>query len=210
LIAAGLSGEVALGKLVSPKFKLIVGLGNPTARYEKTRHNAGFWFMDELALSYRLVLHSETAFYGEVGRLDRQGIVLFMLKPMTYMNRSGQSVAAVARYYKIAPEEILVAHDELDFAPGVVRMKNGGGHGGHNGLRDIIAQLGSPAFFRLRIGVGRPPNRDDVVSYVLDSPRFEENELIRFAIADAVSAFPDLLEGNVDKAMGRLHLSGKP
>jgi PTH1 family peptidyl-tRNA hydrolase len=180
-------------------------LGNPTVKYEKTRHNAGFWFIDEWAALYRVAMRSESAFQGDVGKLDWQGDGILLLKPMTYMNRSGQSAAAVARYYKIAPEEILVVHDELDFAAGIIRLKRGGGHGGHNGLKDIITQLGSSSFWRLRIGVGRPVVREEVISYVLDRPSHEDGEKIRLSIGKAVKLSRELLEGNVDKVMGVLH-----
>ncbi|MGZ8249028.1 aminoacyl-tRNA hydrolase [Methylomagnum sp.] len=190
---------------MSAKFKLIVGLGNPTAQYEKTRHNAGFWFLDEIAATRRVSFHQEQRFHGWAARLDVDGTPVHLLKPMTYMNRSGQAVGAVAKYFKIAPDEILVVHDELDIPPGTVRLKYGGGHGGHNGLRDLITHLGSADFYRLRLGIGHPGDRAAVIGYVLDAPSASENELIRGAIARAIGFLSDILSGELDPVMNRLH-----
>lgn len=187
------------------RFKLVVGLGNPTAKYEKTRHNTGFWLVDKLAGSYGAVFREERRFQGQVAALEFGGDSVFLLKPMTFMNRSGQSVAALARYYKISADEMLVAHDELDFAPGVVRLKCGGGHGGHNGLRDLIDQLGGVGFWRIRIGIGHPGNRDDVVPYVLGNPGVSERELICRAISRVAELFPAILRGELSAATTRLH-----
>lgn len=186
-------------------FKLLVGLGNPTAQYEKTRHNAGFWFLDEIAARYRLVFHQDQRFHGQLAKLEWQGVTVHLLKPMTYMNRSGQSVGAVAKYFKIEPSEILVAHDELDLVPGVVRLKRGGGHGGHNGLRDMVAHVGSSDFYRLRFGIGHPGERLAVASYVLDAPGRADRELIDTVIAKAAGVLPDLLTGRLEVVMNHLH-----
>ncbi len=190
--------------MASP-FKLIAGLGNPTAEYEKTRHNAGFWVLDEIAERNRLSFIKDERFHGQVAKFDFENETLFLLKPMTFMNRSGQAVASLARYYKILPEQIVVAHDDLYFAPGVLRLKKGGGHGGHNGLRDIMNQLGSDQFLRLRIGIGRPQNAGRMVSYVLERPDREDERRLRLSIARAVDAFPDLLHGNIEAVMNCLH-----
>ncbi|CAI8865817.1 aminoacyl-tRNA hydrolase [Methylocaldum szegediense] len=187
------------------RFKLVVGLGNPTAQYEKTRHNAGFWFVDEIAETYGAVFREDRRFQGLVAALEFGGGSVLLLKPMTFMNRSGQSVAALVRYYKITAEEMLVAHDELDFAPGVVRLKCGGGHGGHNGLRDLIDQLGTAGFWRIRIGIGHPGNRDEVVPYVLGNPGANERELICRAISRVTELFPAILRGELSAVTTRLH-----
>ncbi len=185
--------------------KLIVGLGNPTSRYEKTRHNAGFWFLDGVSGRTQVSLREESRFQGAFGRDDRGGGPLFLLKPSTYMNRSGASVGAVAAYFKIAPEEILVAHDELDLPPGVVRLKRGGGHGGHNGLRDLLAHLKSPDFLRLRLGIGHPGDRLAVANYVLDAPSKEDLGLIEESMADALRELDSLRVGDVAGVMSRLN-----
>lgn len=190
---------------MSANFKLLVGLGNPTAQYEKTRHNAGFWFLDEVAAYYRLSFRPEQRFHGLTAKLDLHGETVFLLKPTTYMNRSGLSVGALARFFRIASSDILVIHDELDLPPGVVRLKCGGGHGGHNGLRDLVARLGAPDFYRLRFGIGHPGDRAAVVSYVLNTPSAEESKLIGGAIARVMAIFPSVLEGKLDSVMNRLH-----
>jgi PTH1 family peptidyl-tRNA hydrolase len=194
---------------VANTFKLLVGLGNPTVHYEKTRHNAGFWFLDEVADSYHLVFRQDQKFYGLIARLDLNGTTVHLLKPTTFMNRSGQSVGALAQYLKINPSEILVAHDELDLLPGVVRLKRGGGHGGHNGLRNIVSHLGSSDFYRLRFGIGHPGDRAAVVDYVLHAPSTVEKELLRGAIARALALLPDLLAGKLEAVMNRLHAVSK-
>lgn len=181
-------------------------MGNPSSRYEKTRHNAGFWFLDEIASRHHLSFQADSRIHGALAKLDFAQGAVFLLKPMTYMNRSGGSVAAVAHYYKITPGEILVAHDELDFEPGTVKLKAGGGHGGHNGLRDIIEKLGSSEFYRLRIGIGHPGNRADVTAYVLDRPSAAEGDILRAAISRAVDCFPDLLQGKLEAVMNVLHV----
>lgn len=190
---------------MSAKFRLIVGLGNPTAQYEKTRHNAGFWFLDELAGEQRVSFHQDQRFHGWTGRLGVDGVPVHLLKPTTYMNRSGQAVGALAKYFKIEPAEILVVHDELDLSPGVVRLKRGGGHGGHNGLRDLIAHLGTADFYRLRFGIGHPGDRAAVIHYVLDTPMAAESEQIRDAMKRALKFVPAILDGELEKVMNHLH-----
>ncbi|WP_303905642.1 aminoacyl-tRNA hydrolase [Thiohalomonas denitrificans] len=192
--------------MTSP-IQLIVGLGNPGAKYESTRHNAGFWFVDELARRHGGALRSENKFHGEVGRISIAGQDVWLLKPMIYMNRSGQSVAAIAHFYKISVEAVLVAHDELDLPPGGVKLKQGGGHAGHNGLRDICAQLGRD-FLRLRIGIGHPGHASEVTGYVLGKPSPEERGLMERAIDECVDTVPDIVAGELQKAMHRLHTSG--
>ncbi|HEU5442894.1 MAG TPA: aminoacyl-tRNA hydrolase [Steroidobacteraceae bacterium] len=183
---------------------LIVGLGNPGPTYARTRHNAGFELVDELARRTGASLRQEGRHQGELARVSIAGADVWLLKPMTYMNLSGQSVRSVAAFYRIAPQSILVAHDELDFPPGVVRLKEGGGAGGHNGLRDIIAQLGD-AFWRLRIGIGHPGDRDAVLDYVLGRPQAAEAAAIREAVGAAADAVPVMLTDGGQKAMSRLH-----
>jgi PTH1 family peptidyl-tRNA hydrolase len=190
---------------VVTSLKLLVGLGNPTAQYDKTRHNAGFWFLDEVALHYRAAFREDARFLGAVARVERSESNLYLLKPATYMNRSGQAVGAIAKYFKIAPSEILVAHDELDLAPGVVRLKRGGGHGGHNGLRDIMAQLDTGDFYRLRLGIGHPGDRSAVVGYVLHPPSKGEEELLRAGMAKVIPLLADLMAGRIDAVMKALH-----
>lgn len=190
---------------MSPRFRLIVGLGNPTSRYEQTRHNAGFWFLDEVAARQGVRFNSDSRTQGMLARLDCGHESVFLLKPMQYMNRSGGAVSLLANFYKISPSQILVAHDELDFAPGTVKLKVGGGHGGHNGLRDIVAKLAAPDFVRIRIGIGHPGDRNEVVNYVLDRPARHDAGLIHSAIDRAASCFSDLLAGKLDAVMNVLH-----
>lgn len=185
--------------------QLIVGLGNPGPRYDGTRHNAGFWFLDALVARYHCELRPESRFKGAVGRCIIAGQDCRLLRPDTFMNRSGESVAAVARFYRIPPEAIVVAHDELDLDPGVARLKRGGGHGGHNGLRDIIARLGSKDFLRLRIGIGHPGHRDQVVDYVLQRPSADDRAAIGRAIDRALDIVPDVVAGDLERAMNSLH-----
>lgn len=185
--------------------KLIVGLGNPGGQYEQTRHNAGFWFVEDVARQYNVQFRPETKFLGEAARIQSNGLDVWLLKPMTFMNRSGQSIQAIAKFYKIAPEEILVVHDELDLDPGVARLKTSGGHGGHNGLRDTIAALGTKDFKRLRLGIGHPGDRNQVVDYVLKAPSKTDRTLIDDAIYDATRVLPDLLNDDMARAMNELH-----
>ncbi|TSE25109.1 aminoacyl-tRNA hydrolase [Tepidimonas aquatica] len=191
-------------------FKLLVGLGNPGPEYEDTRHNAGWWWLDRVAADLRVTLHPERSYFGLVGRTQVQGQPLWLLKPTTYMNRSGQAVAALARFFKIAPHEILVAHDELDLPPGDARLKRGGGHAGHNGLRDIHAQLGSADYWRLRLGIGHPGVKAEVVHWVLRKPPLEQRQAIDAAIDRAARALPLLLAGEVAKATSAIHTTQPP
>lgn len=188
-----------------PPIRLIVGLGNPGADYAATRHNAGFWFVDRLAERYGGVFRSDAKFHGAVCRVVVDGRECWLLKPSTFMNRSGQSVSAFSRYYKIDQGEMLVAHDELDMAPGVVRLKRGGGHAGHNGLRDIIKAAGGREFWRLRIGIDHPGDARQVVNYVLGRPSRQDEEAIIRGLDDAERVLPDLVAGEYQKAMNRLH-----
>jgi len=190
--------------------RLLVGLGNPTAQYEKTRHNAGFWFLDRVIADAGTgaSFKSEARFQGLVSRLELASGPLTLLKPTTYMNRSGMSVGAVKTYYRLEVPEILVVHDDLDLAPGVVRIKRSGGHGGHNGLRDLQNHLGSSDFFRLRIGIGHPGRREWVAGYVLDAPSKAEMTLIQEGIDSALQSLPDLLSGHVDRAMNLVNARG--
>lgn len=190
--------------------RLIVGLGNPGPEYQKTRHNAGFWLVDELAWDYKQSFRAEGKFFGEVARASLPGgSDLWLLKPATFMNLSGQAVVALARFYKILPNEILVVHDELDLPPGSARFKQGGGHGGHNGLKDIIAKLGTPDFWRLRLGIGHPGDRNEVVNYVLKKPRSEEQSEIDQAMVSALAVLPQALAGDMAAAMKQLHTAAK-
>lgn len=185
--------------------RLIVGLGNPGDQYEATRHNVGFWFVDALAKTARQPFRAEPKFFGELCRVTLAGQDLRLLKPATYMNRSGQSIAAVARYFEITPEQILIAHDELDLPVGAVRLKQGGGHAGHNGLRDSIAALGTREFWRLRIGIAHPGDRALVTNYVLGRPSRADRERIDTALDDAERILDDVIGGNFRSAMNRLH-----
>ena len=191
-------------------FKLLVGLGNPGPEYEDTRHNAGFWWLEAVARELKAALNPERSYFGVAGRANFEGRPIWLLEPMTYMNRSGQSVAALARFFKIAPEEILVAHDELDLDPGELKLKQGGGHAGHNGLRDIHAQLGSSDYWRLRIGVGHPGVKSEVANWVLKKPAPDQRDALEQSIARAVRALPDLLAGRINQATAAIHTSKPP
>ena len=186
-------------------FKLLVGLGNPGPEYEDTRHNAGFWWLEAVARELKVNLNPERSYFGVAGRVSFEGRPVWLLEPMTYMNRSGQSVAALARFFKIAPQEILVAHDELDLLPGQVKMKLGGSHAGHNGLKDIHAQLGSADYWRLRLGIGHPGVKAEVVNYVLKKPSAEHREAIEKTIAQSLTALDLLLAGEMERAMMKIH-----
>ncbi len=190
---------------MSNKIKMIVGLGNPGSEYEQTRHNAGFWFIDELAWQYKATLKEEKKFFGSVARISISGSDLWLLKPSTFMNRSGQAVATLAQFYKIKPEEILVVHDELDIPCGRIKFKLGGGNGGHNGLKDIQARLGTPDFYRLRLGIDHPGDRNLVVGYVLNKPSPEHRQQIDEAINKSLKAVPMLLAGEWEEAVRFLH-----
>jgi PTH1 family peptidyl-tRNA hydrolase len=185
--------------------RLIVGLGNPGREYETTRHNVGFRWVDELARVQKLNFRNEAKFHGLTARGQFHGHEVLLLKPQTFMNASGRSVVALALFYKILPNEILVVHDELDLSPGVARLKIGGGHGGHNGLKDIIAHLGSKEFWRLRIGIGHPGDRNEVSDYVLNDPRSNERELIDEAMKSAQDVAYLVIEGKTEAAMLKLH-----
>jgi PTH1 family peptidyl-tRNA hydrolase len=185
--------------------RLIVGLGNPGREYEDTRHNAGFWWVDELARSHNLGFRNEAKFHGLAARGQLHGHEVFLLKPQTFMNVSGRGVGALTQFYKIAPAEILVVHDELDLPPGSAKLKLGGGHGGHNGLKDIIAHLGTKDFWRLRLGIGHPGERSEVSNFVLHEPRREERELIEEAMQRALDVAPLIVEGKLEAAMLKLH-----
>lgn len=185
--------------MIAPR--LVVGLGNPGGEYEDNRHNLGFWFVDRLARDLKVSLVPQGKFFGHVGRLGD----LWLLKPTTFMNRSGQAVVALARFYKIMPDEILVVHDELDLQPGTIRLKQGGGNGGHNGLKDIQAHLTTPDFWRLRLGIGHPGERNEVVNYVLKAPRREEQDLIDQAIDRCLLAWTKLGAGDYEAAQRLLH-----
>jgi len=185
--------------------KVIVGLGNPGAKYTETRHNAGFWFIEEVARKYSATFRPENKFHGEVAKISLQGKDIWLLKPATFMNRSGLAVKSLLSFYRISAEQLLVAHDEIDLPPGTAKLKTGGGHGGHNGLRDIISQLGTNDFHRLRIGVGHPGSKDQVVDYVLHNASRDNRILIDRDIDDAVSIMPELASGALEQAMQKLH-----
>lgn len=185
--------------------RLLVGLGNPGPEYDATRHNAGFWWIDAVARKLGATLVAERSYHGLVARVNRPAGPLWLLEPQTYMNVSGKSVAALARFFKIAPGEILVAHDELDLPPGQLKLKLGGGHAGHNGLKDIVAQLGSADFWRLRLGIGHPGVKAEVVNYVLRKPPPAERDAIEQCIARSLDALDLLLAGEMDRATMRLH-----
>jgi PTH1 family peptidyl-tRNA hydrolase len=191
--------------IMSEPIKLIVGLGNPGREYEATRHNAGFWWVDELARKHNVNFKNESKFHGLVARATLHGHEVHLLKPQTFMNVSGRAVVALALFYKILPDQILVVHDELDLPPGSAKLKMGGGHGGHNGLKDIIAQLGTKDFWRMRIGIGHPGDRAEVVNYVLNAPRKEEQGLIEDAMQHAQDVAPLIIEGKLEAAMLKLH-----
>src|SRR5215469_4696203 len=184
--------------------KLIVGLGNPGTEYARTRHNAGFWFVEELAARHGALFRSEPRHRAELARARIGDCELWLLKPMGYMNHSGAAVRSVASFYKVPLDAILIGYDELDFPPGVVRLKQGGGAAGHNGMRDVIAQIGD-GFWRLRIGIGHPGDRSQVLDYVLGRPTAADAQLIEEAIGAAADAVPVLLTEGAQIAMNRLH-----
>ena len=190
--------------------KLIAGLGNPGPDYEHTRHNAGFWFVDEAARVLKAPLQMERGHFGLVARAHVGGQSVWLVEPQTFMNLSGKSVASVARFFKIAPDEVLVVHDELDLPPGEAKLKKGGGHAGHNGLRDIHAQLGSPDYWRLRIGIGHPGNRNEVANWVLKKPSPDDHIAIAQALDRSLKALPQLITGEMDKATALIHTSKPP
>jgi len=194
--------------VAAPPLKLVVGLGNPGAQYARTRHNAGWWFLDALLKQHHGSWRAERAQQLELARVRIENTELWLAKPQDFMNRSGGPIGAVAHFYRIEPAEMLIVHDDIDLPPGVARFKQGGGHGGHNGVRDVIAHLG-PDFWRLRLGVGHPGARDLVLDAVLDRPSAEEQRLIEDAMQRALECLPELLRGEGQKAMHRLH-TGNP
>ena len=184
--------------------RLIVGLGNPGDKYSRTRHNAGFWFVDLLAQRNQLSFRSETKFKGEIASFSHQGEKIWLLKPNTFMNLSGESLAPLANYYQIAPKNTLVVHDELDLPVGNSRFKHGGGHGGHNGLRDIFKHFAKD-FWRLRVGVGHPGHKDRVLSFVLNAADKKDQDMIDQSLAIALDAMDDAYRGDMEAAMRCLH-----
>lgn len=189
--------------------QLIVGLGNPGNEYTGTRHNAGFWWVDQVCAETGSKLNLEAKFFGHAGKLKNSSEV-WLLKPTTFMNASGRSVGALAKFYKIPPEAILVIHDELDLPPGTIKLKKGGGHGGHNGLKDIAAQLGTPDFWRLRLGIGHPGDKNAVANYVLKDPTRDEIRAIEENIDQSTTLLPLLLKGEFEAAMLKLHTKNQP
>ena len=190
--------------------KLFVGLGNPGPDYEATRHNAGFWWVEALARDLKIQLVPDRGYHAHMARTNVHGQIVWLLEPQTFMNLSGKSVAALARFYKIQPEEILVAHDELDVVPGQAKLKFGGSHAGHNGLRDIHAQLGSADYWRLRIGIGHPGVKSEVVGWVLKKPDAEQRTAIEECVDRTLKAVPALLAGEMDKATLIVHTHKAP
>ena len=190
--------------------RLIVGLGNPGPDYSETRHNAGFWFCERLARELGTSFSRESRYYGLVAKTRVAGSDLWLLMPQTFMNRSGQSVQALAHFYRIAPAEMLVVHDELDIPPGQLRLKFGGGLGGHNGLKDITSHLGTQDYWRLRVGIGHPGDRNEVVNFVLKPPRKEEASEIDAALDRALLAWPLLEKGDINAAMQRINARPAP
>ena len=185
--------------------QLVAGLGNPGAKYEQTRHNAGFWFVDELARHYATQFRPESKYKSDVARFSIDGRDCRLQKPTDFMNRSGQAVAALAGFYRIPSTAILVVHDDLDLPVGTIKLKKAGGHGGHNGLRDLISHLGGKDFLRLRIGIGHPGHRDDVVDYVLKNASREDRGMIDQSINEAIKVMPQIIAGDIDAATKELH-----
>ena len=185
--------------------KLIVGLGNPGKDYQAHRHNAGFWFVEALAHQLGASFNKQSKFFGETSEALLANTKVRFLKPQTFMNCSGQAIQSLANYFNIEAEEILVVHDELDLNPGTTKLKKGGGHGGHNGLRDTIKALNSKEFYRLRIGVGHPGNKNEVVNFVLNQPSTKELTLIEDSMSDAISVISQIVEGKFEEAMKQLH-----
>jgi PTH1 family peptidyl-tRNA hydrolase len=190
--------------------KLLVGLGNPGTEYEATRHNAGFWWIDTIARDLKVMLQPDRAYHGLVARTSVQGENVWLLEPQTFMNLSGKSVGALARFFKIQPQEILVVHDELDIAPGEAKLKLGGSHAGHNGLRDIHAQLGTDQYWRLRIGIGHPGVKSEVANWVLKKPAPDQRTAIEDCITRTSLALPHLLSGDMVKATQMIHTAKPP
>ena len=192
--------------MTSNGIALIAGLGNPGSQYTATRHNVGFWFIERLQREFSINFSLEKKFKAETGQFNFKDRLVRVVAPNTFMNLSGQSVAPMASFYRIPPEQILVIHDELDFDPGIARFKAGGGHGGHNGLRDIVSKLGSNNFQRIRIGIGHPGNSRDVSNFVLKRPPLDQTNKIEASIDRSIAVLPDILSGNYQQAMNNLHL----
>ncbi len=190
--------------------KLFVGLGNPGPEYEATRHNAGFWWIDALAADLKVSLTPDRSYHGSVARTAVHGQTVWLLKPHTFMNLSGKSAAALARFFKIEPQEMLVVHDELDVVPGQAKLKFGGSHAGHNGLRDIHAQLGTGEYWRLRLGIGHPGVKSEVIHWVLQKPAADQRTAMQECIARTLKAVPALLAGEMEKATLIVHTSKPP
>lgn len=186
------------------RLRAIVGLGNPGPEYERTRHNTGFWFVDQLAEAHRGSFRFEAKFKGDLARIRIGSHDVLLLKPQTYMNKSGDAIQPLAAFYKLAPADILVAHDELDLPVGTMKLKRAGGHGGHNGLRSVHQQLG-PDYLRLRIGIGHPGTKDQVLGYVLGRPNGDDDKRIRNGLIDAMNVMPLWLDQTLEKAMQQLH-----
>ncbi len=199
----------AVNLIIRPMIRLIVGLGNPGPEYEDTRHNAGFWWVDEAAHRLKARLSPDKAYFGEVARVNAPlaGVdgPVWLLQPQTYMNLSGKSVGALVRFFKIPPESVLVVHDELDLLPGQVKLKQGGGSAGHNGLKDITAQLGTPNYWRLRLGIGHPGDRAEVAAFVLRKPPASERDLVQQAMDKSLQALEPMLLGDMEKAGRVVH-----
>jgi len=189
---------------LSQSINLIVGLGNPGNEYIDTRHNAGFWFLDELARMYHGNFKNDKKFFGDAVKIYINGEEVWLLKPNTFMNLSGKALQALAQFYKINIENVMVVHDELDLEPGIARIKKGGGHGGHNGLRDISARSGKD-FWRLRLGIGHPGDKNKVSGYVLNKPSVDDKISIDNAVDNALRIIPDVISGEMQKAMHKLH-----
>ena len=190
--------------------KLLVGLGNPGPEYEATRHNAGFWWIDAVARDLKVNLQPDRAYHGLVARTSVKGETIWLLEPQTFMNLSGKSVAALARFFKIQPQEILVVHDELDIPPGEAKLKLGGSHAGHNGLRDIHAQLGTDQYWRLRVGIGHPGIKSEVANWVLKKPAPDQRTAIEDCVTRTTLALPHLLSGDMVKATQLIHTAKPP
>lgn len=190
--------------------RLLVGLGNPGQDYDGTRHNAGFWWLNAVASALKAPLSFDKNYHGLVARTAVHGQAVWLLEPQTFMNLSGKSVAALTHFFKITPQEVLVAHDELDIVPGEAKLKLGGSHAGHNGLRDIHAQLGTDQYWRLRLGIGHPGNKDDVIHWVLKKPSLDHRIAIDQAIERSLKALPALLSGDMEQATRTIHTSKPP
>ena len=200
-----LKNQVETRTISSTAIGLVVGLGNPGGQYEATRHNAGFWFADLVAQKYGGIFRTESKFFGQTCRIQLDNTCCELLKPSTYINRSGRSVSSFARYFNIPLEQMLIAHDELDLPAGIIRLKQGGGHAGHNGLRDIANALGGRDFWRLRVGIDRPQSGINTVDYVLGRPSRESVDLIKCGLNQAVELLPEIVTGEFPKAMNLLH-----